>query len=376
MALNNNFIFRSQIPLIPSIILLISLSVSSISISTFGMTIVQPKTEAKLELKRPKNSYGLKSKKRNYLLFLALGYGFGTYHSFRCYSNPLSNGNEFLVPGLTNKSNFIRGHQNISTTVGRAGKEINFIENQNIIWSPYNISIQENHDMPAHYLRQLHHERYLPVKSQQLSDDQGTVGIGANGITFLVIDRMSEELTIAKFTREELKDSEKAKAINHIRQEFKYSKKWQKVTSYGLNVKLQDNVIYKKFIYGKQLSYWLKSKKREIFSDSFHRQKLLEFYENMFNQHKQIMDLQYNNLVFDELKQDWVIIDAGDVLEFSTMEEALEVYLKNYRNKYTHRIRFYGNETKKQEYYDSIDEFAQVVKNYCLEKKEARENKI
>ena len=370
MTLNKSFILKIKSFFAHSNLFALVLSIFILAGTNYGMTVSQ-KNENQIELRTSKNSCAPRISRSNYLTMLVMGCCFVSYNSFFASDSMFAHKNCVTIKPSSTLAT-LENFKTAPTISPIKSRHLQLIERQNDIWNQYNVSIQENNDMPYHFYEQLHHDRYLPVKSPQKTDDQGTIGEGANGITFLVIDRKTERLTVAKFIREDLEDSKKTKAIKHIQQELKYSKKWQKITGYGLNVRLLDNVIYKDFIFGKQLSDWLKSGK--IFSDTYQRQKLLEFYENMFSQHKQIMDLQYDNLVFDELKQDWAIIDAGDVLSFGTMEEALEVYLKNYIYKYTHNLRFYGNEKKKQEYYENIDKFAQAVKEYCFMKKAEREN--
>lgn len=246
-------------------------------------------------------------------------------------------------------------------------RKVCLINRQNLLWDYYNITIDVNEDMPEDYLIRLDQENYLPVKSRQITDEQGMIGTGTNGLAFLVIDKKRQELAVAKFPKGEEGSDHWLRSTQHMEQEFGNSKKWQAITGHSLNMNLEDDVIYKKFIYGKQLSHWMKSGK--IFNDIPERRKLLEFYENMFSQHKQIMDLQYNNLVFDETLGEWLIIDGGGVLEFDTMDEALEVYLKNYRKKYTAFIRFYGDEEKKRQYYKDIDQLAKDVEAFAQAKK-------
>lgn len=357
MASKTNFISKFKANLSSMLILLVILNTGLFSNASIGMHVSKEVVTSSSNTSRGKHNKLRLNKWNAGIMLFALGYGLGTLNPFKPHPSLIDRGPNprFEESGFLCKYGFAMTNKS----------DLSSIIEMNEYWQAFNVSIAMNHDMPVRYREQIQLGRYLPVKSEQLTDERGTIGEGAHGITYLMIDKKTQELTVAKLLKNGF-DKSNIESIKHLEREVKFSKKWEEATGYRLNVRYSDNVIYKKFVFGYQLAYWLKSEK--IFTNKEVRQKLIEFYENIFSQRKQITDLQYNNLAFDEILKTWTPIDGGDTITFETRQEALSSFLQNYRNKYTHKIRFNGDEDRKQRYFEEIDKLAEEIKNYCLDK--------
>ena len=193
------------------------------------------------------------------------------------------------------------------------------INNLNNDWERWGCSFKTNVYMPFDLMNQINLTRYLPLISSNFTDSTGMVGKGSSGITYLVFDQEAQSLEVAKFVRDDLDHEKKIKADAHLFHEVKNSKDWQ-LFSPSLNVRYENKVVFKNFVYGKSLRDWIES--GELFNDEHDVDqkvsKLLDVYQKMFDKHCMVQDLQTENLIFSEIDKQWVIIDGGQALNYGS----------------------------------------------------------
>ena len=207
-------------------------------------------------------------------------------------------------------------------------------------WQGLNIDFSPNANMPHEFESQLNLSKYLPLKSSHLTDDTGMVGMGYIGIAYLALNKEEGILEVAKFMRTDLNHQKvREKAMKHLLYEQKNSKDWA-MFSQDLNVRNENGVVFKRFIYGKPLRFWLKTE--SLFQESEDpdnkREKLIELFQKMIRSHKLISDLQSENLIFSEWDKEWVIIDGYSAIDYLTVNATLEKFANVAEKKFSFHL--------------------------------------
>lgn len=182
-------------------------------------------------------------------------------------------------------------------------------------------------EVPKEIFDQLNSNKYNFVKNDK-TDHTGLVGFGNQRLVYLVQEKKSLKVFVAKFRNYNnplytgISEEETAAWV----------KSWSDLLNNPVEIKVEGTVLIQTYIEGLTLQQWLVTnpwkqlyvvtwdsssnmKNGLLFEDSekslYVKEKLILFYCKMILNGRYVSDLHNENIIFSEIYDDWIIIDGA-----------------------------------------------------------------
>ena len=205
-------------------------------------------------------------------------------------------------------------------------------------------------EVPTEIVHQLDSNKYNFVKNDK-TDNTGLVGYGNRRIVYLVQEKKSLKLFIAKFKKHE----EKEFMNTLLWKDVAYAKDWADLLNNPVESKVEGNVLFQTYVDGFTLQQWLVTDPIKqlkdptwtlnndmrtglLFEDSerslYVKEKLILFYCRMLLNDKYVADLHNENIIFSDIYDDWVIVDGKQIFN-----RGFKQTLRRYPKKMKYKIK-------------------------------------
>lgn len=214
-------------------------------------------------------------------------------------------------------------------------------------------------EVPTEIVHQLDSNKYNFVKNDK-TDNTGLVGYGNQRIVYLVQEKKSLKLFVAKF-----KNPECDYEIPEWKDEA-YVKSWSDLLNNPVELKVEGDILFQTYIEGLTLQQWLVTDPIKqlkdptwtlnndmrtglLFEDSerslYVKEKLILFYCRMLLNDRYVADLNNENIIFCEIYDDWIIVDGKQIFTKS-FRQTLRHFRTHHPRKMKHRIKSFSLRNK------------------------------
>jgi len=206
-------------------------------------------------------------------------------------------------------------------------------------------------EVPKEIFDQLNSNKYNFVKNDK-TDHTGFVGRGRQRIVYLVQEKKSLKLFVAKFK------NPKCDYVIPEWKETEYVKSWSDLLNNPVELKVEGDILFQTYIEGLTLQQWLVNDPKQLwcstwssksnvktgllFEDSekslYVKEKLILFYCRMLLNNRYVVDLNNENIIFSEKYDDWIIVDGKQIFTKS-FRQTLRHFKTHHPRKMKHRIK-------------------------------------
>ena len=206
-------------------------------------------------------------------------------------------------------------------------------------------------EVPKEIFDQLNSNKYNFVKNDK-TDHTGFVGRGRQRIVYLVQEKKSLKLFVAKFK------NPKCDYVIPEWKETEYVKSWSDLLNNPVEVIIEGGVLLQTYIEGLTLQQWLVTDPNKqlkdptwtsnsdvktglLFEDSerslYVKEKLILFYCRMILNCRYVVDLNNENIIFSEIYDDWIIVDGKQIFTFSN---SFKQTLRHFRTRHPRKMKY------------------------------------
>ena len=210
-------------------------------------------------------------------------------------------------------------------------------------------------EVPKEIFHQLNSNKYNFVKNDK-TDDTGLVGRGNQRIVYLVQEKKSLKLFVAKFK------NPKCDYVIPEWKETEYVKSWSDLLNNPVELKVEGDVLLQTYIEGLTLQQWLVTDPIKqlkdptwtlnndmrtglLFEDSerslYVKEKLILFYCRMLLNDKYVADLHNENIIFSDIYDEWIIVDGSQIYN-----RGFKQTLRRYPKKMKYKIKSFSLRNK------------------------------
>ena len=204
-------------------------------------------------------------------------------------------------------------------------------------------------EVPKEIVNQINLNKYNFVKNDK-TDNTGLVGRGRQRIVYLVQEKKSLKLFVAKFK------NPKCDYVIPDWKETEYVKSWSDLLNNPVELIIEGGVLLQTYIEGLTLQQWLVTdpikqlkdptwtsngdvKTGLLFQDSekslYVKEKLILFYCRMILNCMYVADLNNENIIFSEKYDDWIIVDGKQIFTKSFRQT-----LRHFRTRHPKKMKY------------------------------------
>ena len=206
-------------------------------------------------------------------------------------------------------------------------------------------------EVPKEIVNQINLNKYNFVKNDK-TDNTGLVGRGNQRIVYLVQEKKSLKLFVAKFI------NPKCDYVIPEWKETEYVKSWSDLLNNPVKLKVEGDVLFQTYIEGLTLQQWLVNDPKQLWSPTWSsnsdvktgllfedsekslyvKEKLILFYCRMILNCMYVADLNNENIIFSEKYDDWIIVDGKQIF-IKSFRQTLRHFKTRHPRKMKHRIK-------------------------------------